>query len=451
MANIILFDVMPEVEKNIQATLGKEHQFYVTNQFTEIRQWVQKYHIDAVIASTQTNSKAYDLFKEYYPNLGLVLLDNRHKNAKSNKSNVQYLAFEPSTEEVNKALNKVIKNGAKRVALQASKEAQVLFHKLYEVKDYTFETFITKAIDVLGSYTKAENVYWVEADKVNYYAHEMWKVRAMNGQLKSKGRGEEEKELFSLKGATNVDMNKSMLYLNEKLGQGWDALKSTTFCDPFLIVPVSNQERLLGFFLFKKPQKYYQFKHNVVFSHVCPFIGYRIECAKEYSKTKEMTFIDDLTELYNQRYLPMALDECIARYEEKGEAFSVLFMDVDHFKKVNDHRGHLTGSRILVEIGKILKENIRSIDYGFRYGGDEFLLILSNTEPETANIVAERIRQHVESEVFQVGDKQLQVTLSIGIACYPLHAKNKQEVLEMADKAMYYGKNKSRNIVFMAS
>ncbi|MCB0347916.1 MAG: GGDEF domain-containing protein [Bdellovibrionales bacterium] len=451
MANIILFDLLPEVESNIKSTFEKKYQLHVTSQFTEVRQWMQKYHVTSVVASTQTNAKVYDLFKEYYPNVGLVLLDNRHKSTKSNKASVQYLAFEPDMQDVEKAVAKVERFGAKRVQLQASKESHSIFEKLYAVEDHGVNTFMQKSVDVLGAYFKADNVYWVEADKINYYAHEMWKVRSMSGHLKNKGRGEEEQELCSLKGATNVDLNKCILSLNEKLGQGWETIKTATFSDPYLVFPVSHKEKTSGFFIIKKPQKYYQYKHNEVLNILSPFLGYRIESAKDYTKTKDMTYVDDLTELYNQRYLPIALDQCISKYEEKGDCFSVLFMDVDHFKKVNDHRGHLTGSKILVEIGKILKENIRSIDYGFRYGGDEFLLILANTDPETANIVAERIRKHVESEVFTVEDRQLQVTMSIGIACYPIHAKNKKEVLEMADKAMYYGKNKSRNIVFMAS
>jgi diguanylate cyclase (GGDEF)-like protein len=450
VANIILFDLLPGLEQEIKTHFSTD-QFYSTNQFTEVRHWMQKYNIQAVVASTQTNAKVYDLFKQYYPNLGLILLDNRHKANKSTKANVKYLAFEPSMEELQKSLVRVSKQSEKQIHLQANKEGQELFERMYQTEDYGFETFLNKAIDTLGNYLKAENLYWVEVDKVNYFAHEMWKVRGMNGHLKSKGRGEEEKIIHSLKGATNVDLNKCMIYLNEKLGVGWENLKTVTYADPFLLLPVTHMDTLLGFFIAKKPQKYYQFKHNIVFSNLSSYLGYRIVSSKEFSRTKDLTFIDDLTELYNQRYLPIALDESIAKYDEKGECFSVLFMDVDHFKKVNDHRGHLIGSKILVEIGKILKENIRSIDYGFRYGGDEFLLILTNTDPNTANVVAERIRQHVESEVFEIDNKQLQVTLSIGIACYPIHAKNKQEVLEMADKAMYYGKNKSRNIVFMAS
>ncbi len=451
MANIILFDLLPEVESSIKVMFEKKHQLHITNQFTEVRQWMQKYHVTSVVASTQTNSKVYDLFKEYYPNVGLVLLDNRHKSTKSNKASVQYLPFDPAMEDVEKAISKVERSGAKRMQLQAAKESHAIFEKLYVVDDHSLDTFMDRSIEVLGSYLKAENLYWVEADKVNYFAHEMWKVRSLTGHIQNKGRGEEEKELCSLKGATNVDLNKCILFLNEKLGQGWETIKTVTFSDPFLVIPVHNKNKTLGFFIAKKPQRYYQYKHNEVFTLLSPFLGYRIESAEEYSKTKDMTYVDDLTELYNQRYLPIALDECIEKFDEKGDCFSVLFMDVDHFKKVNDHRGHLTGSKILVEIGKILKENIRSIDYGFRYGGDEFLLILANTDPETANVVAERIRKHVESEVFTVEDKQIQVTMSIGIACYPIHAKNKKEVLEMADKAMYYGKNKSRNIVFMAS
>src|SRR5690606_23243770 len=111
-------------------------------------------------------------------------------------------------------------------------------------------------------------------------------------------------------------------------------------------------------------------------------------------------YVDDVTEFYNQRYLGMALETEIGRSFRNKSPFSVLFIDIDHFKRVNDTKGHLIGSKVLAQLSRILKRNIRSIDYGFRYGGDEFILLMVNTASDNARFVAERIRSEVEKTVF---------------------------------------------------
>ena len=176
-----------------------------------------------------------------------------------------------------------------------------------------------------------------------------------------------------------------------------------------------------------------------------------IEFSYQYYEAMHLSYVDDLTELYNQRYLPKVLDNEISRAKRNDQKFAVLFMDVDHFKKVNDSKGHWIGSKLLVEIGKIIKSGIRSCDYGFRYGGDEYVVVLVDTATHGAGIVAERLRSEIEGSVFLIDGEKVSLTVSIGLACYPDHASNRQQVIEMADEAMYEGKNASRNIVFVAS
>lgn len=162
-------------------------------------------------------------------------------------------------------------------------------------------------------------------------------------------------------------------------------------------------------------------------------------------------FLDDLTGLYNQKYMSLVLENEIHRSARLKSKFSVLFMDIDFFKSVNDSRGHWVGSRLLVELGRIIQKYTRRSDYSFRYGGDEFVVVLPETDQAGALVAAERLRSHVESTEFLIDGVQLNLTLSIGIATYPDHAKSNKEIIQMADQAMYSGKNKSRNIVFMAS
>src|SRR5690606_38723151 len=109
-------------------------------------------------------------------------------------------------------------------------------------------------------------------------------------------------------------------------------------------------------------------------------------------------------------------------------------------------RGHWVGSKVLVELGRLIKTSVRSSDYAFRYGGDEFVVVLVDTDVTNAEKVAERIRKKVEQTTFKIDGIQLNVTVSIGLAAFPEHARTSEQVIQMADQAMYYEKNKSRNI-----
>ena len=176
-----------------------------------------------------------------------------------------------------------------------------------------------------------------------------------------------------------------------------------------------------------------------------------IQFSLEHHAALSRSFVDDLTELYNQRYLPLVLDNEIVRSRRLNRSFSVLFLDVDLFKSVNDTRGHWIGSKVLVELGQIIKKSVRSSDYAFRYGGDEFLIVLTETDVTQAQIVAERLRKKVEQTTFRIDGVDLAVTVSIGLAAFPDHAQTSSQVIQMADQAMYYGKHKSRNVVYVAS
>lgn len=176
-------------------------------------------------------------------------------------------------------------------------------------------------------------------------------------------------------------------------------------------------------------------------------IGFSIQ----HWETRKLSFLDDLTGLYNQRYMSAVVDNEIYRSQRDQKKFSVLFMDVDYFKSVNDTRGHWVGSHLLVEIGRILRHNVRRSDYAFRYGGDEFVVLLPLTDAHGARLAAERVRAKIESTDFVIDGEQIKLTLSIGLASYPDHATSCRDIIKMADEAMYCGKNKSRNVVFVAS
>jgi diguanylate cyclase (GGDEF)-like protein len=174
--------------------------------------------------------------------------------------------------------------------------------------------------------------------------------------------------------------------------------------------------------------------------------------AERALQTQNLIYIDDLTKLYNSRYLNVVLDRELKRSERYRNFFSVLFMDVDFFKRVNDAYGHLVGSRVLVEIGSVLRACVRETDTVVRYGGDEYVVLLVETNAEDAVLVAERMRKMVEGNMFgQDFGLGIRLTISIGIAAFPEHASTKQHLLSLADQAMYRGKDSTRNVVYLAT
>src|SRR3990172_4667286 len=174
--------------------------------------------------------------------------------------------------------------------------------------------------------------------------------------------------------------------------------------------------------------------------------------AERSVETQNLIYIDDLTKQYNSRYLNVVLDRELKRSERYRNFFSVLFMDLDFFKRVNDAYGHLVGSRVLVEVGAVLRSCVRETDTVVRYGGDEFVVLLVETNAEDALLVAERMRKMVEGKTFgQDFGLAIRLTLSIGIAAFPEHASTKQNLLSMADQAMYRGKDSTRNVVYLAT
>jgi diguanylate cyclase (GGDEF)-like protein len=171
-----------------------------------------------------------------------------------------------------------------------------------------------------------------------------------------------------------------------------------------------------------------------------------------FSEVEDLAYMDDLTHLYNMRYLHQALDREVKASQQTDIPFSLLFMDLDHFKSVNDTHGHLVGSRLLVEVGRVLKGCVRERDIVVRYGGDEYVVLLRGTDSGGALKVAERIRRTMENHHFVPREGiSLSLTTCVGVASFPEHARDKGALLDMADRAMYRGKRGTRNVVYMAA
>ncbi|MHB8539684.1 MAG: sensor domain-containing diguanylate cyclase [Candidatus Acidiferrales bacterium] len=177
-----------------------------------------------------------------------------------------------------------------------------------------------------------------------------------------------------------------------------------------------------------------------------------IENARHVQRIHELTITDDCTTLYNARHLNFMLDTEIYRSHRYSYEFSLIFIDLDHFKAVNDTHGHLMGSKLLGEIGTMVKSNCRLIDFAFRYGGDEFVLLLPQTSKDNACRVARRLHRLIKETVWlKDAALNVRVTSSVGVASYPLDSSDKAGLLHLADEAMYLVKNTTRDRVAAAT
>ena len=166
-----------------------------------------------------------------------------------------------------------------------------------------------------------------------------------------------------------------------------------------------------------------------------------------YQKVQEMATMDSLTHIFSRRYWFERSGQELARSLKFDYRCSCLMLDVDHFKDINDRYGHLVGDAILVEVSRIIRENIRQIDLLGKYGGEEFCLLLTETDTENAVLAAERIRAAVEAAVIRAYDESLSSTISIGISAFPGDAHELSGLIDSADSALYAAKQSGRNKV----
>lgn len=166
-----------------------------------------------------------------------------------------------------------------------------------------------------------------------------------------------------------------------------------------------------------------------------------------YTQTKQMSITDPLTRLFNRRHFEVEFEREFKRAKRYNNPLSIAVADIDFFKKVNDNYGHSCGDYVLREIGYIIANNFRQTDLLFRYGGEEFVIILTETSGENSLIPLERLRKAVENHNFRFNNQDLKVTLSIGVSSN-MDFETTSELFDDADKALYEAKNNGRNQIY---
>ncbi len=217
-------------------------------------------------------------------------------------------------------------------------------------------------------------------------------------------------------------------------------------------IPLKSKHRVLGVIQLINVQMG-EFDEGEMFflQALCDYAAIAIDNARAVERIQELTITDDCTGLYNARHLYKTLEAEVYRSARFGYEFTVLFIDLDYFKRVNDTHGHLAGSKLLAEVGFTIKSNLRLIDYAFRYGGDEFVILLPQTNKDSAMTVAKRMLEVFRTSAFLRGENlNLNVRASIGVATYPEDARSAHEIIRQADEMMYAVKNSTRDNVGIA-
>jgi len=184
---------------------------------------------------------------------------------------------------------------------------------------------------------------------------------------------------------------------------------------------------------------------------LCDYAAIAIQNVRAVERIQELTITDDLTGLFNSRHLFSVTEIELERSRRFNLPFSLIFIDLDHFKRVNDLHGHLAGSRLLAEIGKTIKQSVRGIDSAFRYGGDEFIVLLPQTAKDAALEVTQRLMHALRDTRYLLSEGlEVRIMASFGIASYPEDGSSTQAIIGAADEMMYLVKNSSRGNIAVA-
>jgi diguanylate cyclase (GGDEF)-like protein len=257
-------------------------------------------------------------------------------------------------------------------------------------------------------------------------------------------------KVFSILGEEPIDEERIAFQVeNRKLRPKQMVMDPKATLKSHLTLPLVIEGEILGCIALNSDQPNAFDAQDLQFFSV---IGYQIAATLKHfqrlSSIKNIAIYDTLTGLYNRRYFEERLGLDTQKSFYGGTPLSLVMADIDHFKKVNDTFGHTEGDRVLFEIANLLKASVRKKDTVARYGGEEFILILPEAGLGEASMIAERIRKLVESTPFEITNARINLTVSMGISNFPSNrAKSKEELVKMADEALYDAKRGGRNKV----
>jgi diguanylate cyclase (GGDEF)-like protein len=229
-----------------------------------------------------------------------------------------------------------------------------------------------------------------------------------------------------------------------------DAAASTLRIRSAICMPLRSHDRTLGVIQLFNYRLDTLTDYTISFLHVlCDYAAIAIDNARAVERIQELSITDDCTGLYNTRHLYSLLESRIEDPGRRTTPFSLIFIDIDHFKRINDVHGHLVGSHTLKEIGQTLRAGLRWQDAVFRYGGDEFVIMLPGADKRSAQFVAQRLLKSLRERRFG-SILALEIRASFGVATWPEDGRSVHEIIRSADAMMYLVKGATRDNIAIA-
>ncbi|MHB8303225.1 MAG: GGDEF domain-containing protein [Acidobacteriaceae bacterium] len=234
--------------------------------------------------------------------------------------------------------------------------------------------------------------------------------------------------------------------LSDELPEG------TALVESFICLPLRVRNRTYGVLQLINCHPETMRNHEIFFLHaLCDYAAIAIQNARAFEQIQLLTITDDCTGLFNARHLYERLEHTLDRNRRSGKPVSLIFFDLDHFKDVNDAHGHLNGSKVLAEVGSMVRNSLGLIETGYRYGGDEFVVLMPHQSKERSIDLAHRLLEKLRATNFLAASGlNLHIEASFGVASFPQDGPDLHALIRAADSAMYRVKNTTRNAVAAA-
>ncbi len=340
-------------------------------------------------------------------------------------------------------------------AIQAERRFAAVERAKYEhERFYKASTLLNKALTLSDVYetafAAAEEIISCDFSAITLYDTKRRKhiICRVNGQKHSKYEKQEfnnnaglvsmvVKNKHFLPAGDEVRERDTMIFTRKLRLKGMESL---------LVLPLVVKDVAIGtFVLASRSRGVFTKQVREMLGVITNQVAVSAENAKMYKKMKELATTDELTNLPNRRTFQNRLSEMFYRAERHNKPLSVVMMDIDKFKAVNDTHGHPVGDEVLRRMARVLAGSIRKVDLVARYGGEEFVMVLEDSDSNGAHLLSERVRQEMASQIMKSEQGSFRVTMSLGIASYPADGTEKEVLVDLSDQALYAAKESGRN------
>jgi diguanylate cyclase (GGDEF)-like protein len=294
------------------------------------------------------------------------------------------------------------------------------------------------AKDVFGKIIDQKDKAQAEKARLEREAMQIFTLYDMTKEITRHSNEQDAFNIFLRKLRENITLEDCRL-----VDDASDGIKEGTAPNDYMAFILRAKEKRLGVLVYKGLAA----KDKEKFAILAHQFALALRRLKLYKEIETLAITDGLTGVYTRRYFMERFDEEIRRALSRKTNLSLLMVDADHFKMINDQHGHLSGDAVLKEIARVIQESVREIDIVGRFGGEEFCVVLPDTDTGGALLVAERIRKSTEKRLIKAYDASLRVTLSIGLAVTPSDGRAMEELIDKADWALYRAKSQGRNCV----